>query len=79
MLLFLLGVFGFLLNPAVWGRIYVMIAFDAPMLAGATGSSAFQAGLTLASLLAGMRPLRLGHGLATVGWCSHCHYRACIN
>lgn len=65
-LVFLLGVFGFLLNPAVWGRVYV-IASDAPMLAGATNSSAFQAGLTLAPLLAGL-PVSLGYGLASVGW-----------
>ncbi|MBW5825483.1 hypothetical protein H0I68_10455 [Yersinia kristensenii] len=32
-LVFLLGVFGFLLNPAVWGRVYA-VASDAPMLAG---------------------------------------------
>ena len=37
------------------------------MLAGATNSSAFQAGLTLAPLLAGL-PLSLGHGLPSVGW-----------
>lgn len=65
-LVFLLGVAGFLLNPAVWGRVYA-IAPDAPMLAGATNSSAFQAGLTLAPLLAGL-PLGFGHGLPAVGW-----------
>ncbi len=65
-LVFLLGVAGFLLNPAVWGRVYA-VAPDAPMLAGATNSSAFQAGLTLAPLLAGL-PINLGHGLPAVGW-----------
>ncbi|MBW5811996.1 hypothetical protein [Yersinia kristensenii] len=65
-LVFLLGVFGFLLNPAVWGRVYA-VASDAPMLAGATNSSAFQAGLTLAPLLAGL-PVSLGYGLSAVGW-----------
>ena len=65
-LVFLLGVAGFLLNPAVWSRVYV-IAPDAPMLSGATNSSAFQAGLTLAPLLAGL-PIGLGHGLPVVGW-----------
>ncbi|WP_075255829.1 MFS transporter [Herbaspirillum camelliae] len=65
-LVFLLGVAGFLLNPAVWGRVYA-VAPDAPMLAGAANSSAFQAGLTLAPLLAGI-PISLGHGLSAVGW-----------
>ena len=65
-LVFVLGVAGFLLNPAVWGRVYV-IAPDAPMLAGATNSSAFQAGLTIAPLLAGL-PIAWGMGLPAVGW-----------
>lgn len=65
-LIFTLGFAGFLLNPAVWARIYAL-APDAPMLAGATNSSAFQAGLTLAPLLAGL-PLTFGYGLASVGW-----------
>jgi MFS transporter, DHA1 family, chloramphenicol resistance protein len=65
-LVFLLGVAGFLLNPAVWGRVYA-VAPDAPMLAGAANSSAFQAGLTLAPVLAGL-PISFGHGLAAVGW-----------
>jgi len=65
-LVFLLGVAGFLLNPAVWGRVYV-VAPEAPMLAGAMNSSAFQAGLTVAPLLAGL-PISLGHGLPAVGW-----------
>jgi DHA1 family chloramphenicol resistance protein-like MFS transporter len=66
LLVFVLGIAGFLLNPAVWGRVYV-IAPDAPMLAGATNSSAFQAGLTIAPLLAGL-PIGLGMGLPAVGW-----------
>lgn len=65
-LVFLLGVAGFLLNPAVWGRVYV-IAPDAPTLAGATNSSAFQLGLTAAPLLAGL-PISYGYNLASVGW-----------
>ncbi len=65
-LVFLLGVAGFLLNPAVWARVYV-IAPDAPTLAGATNTSAFQLGLTFAPLLAGL-PISHGHGLASVGW-----------
>lgn len=66
LLVFVLGIAGFLLNPAVWGRVYV-IAPDAPMLAGATNSSAFQAGLAIAPLLAGL-PISLGMGLPAVGW-----------
>lgn len=65
-MVFMLGLAGFLLNPAVWGRVYVL-APDAPMLAGATNASAFQAGLTLAPLLAGI-PISLGHGVASVAW-----------
>jgi len=65
-LVFVLGFAGFLLNPAVWGRVYA-VAPDAPMLAGATNSSAFQGGLTLAPLLAGI-PISLGYELSSVGW-----------
>lgn len=65
-LVFTLGFAGFLLNPAVWARVYT-IASDAPMLAGATNSSAFQAGLTLAPVMAGL-PISLGYGLSSVGW-----------
>ncbi|QTB98827.1 MFS transporter [Alcaligenes sp. SORT26] len=65
-MVFMLGLAGFLLNPAVWGRVYAL-APDAPMLAGATNASAFQAGLTLAPLLAGI-PISLGYNLASVAW-----------
>jgi len=65
-LVFVLGFAGFLLNPAVWGRVYA-VAPDAPMLAGATNSSAFQGGLTLAPLIAGL-PISFGYGLSSVGW-----------
>ena len=51
----LLGLAAFVLNPAVWGRVYVL-APDAPMLVGAMNSSAFQVGLTVAPLLAGLLP-----------------------
>lgn len=66
LLIFSLGVFGFLLNPSVWGRVYVL-APDAPTLAGATNSSAFQLGLTLAPLLAGL-PISFGYGVSSIGW-----------
>lgn len=65
-LVFLLGVVGFILNPAVWGRVYI-IAPDAPTLAGATNSSAFQLGLTVAPVLGGL-PISYGHSVASVGW-----------
>ncbi|TCP89756.1 DHA1 family chloramphenicol resistance protein-like MFS transporter [Rhizobium sp. PP-CC-2G-626] len=65
-LVFLLGFAGFLLNPAVWGRVYV-ISPDAPTLVGATNSSAFQLGLTLAPLFAGLA-ISGGFGLAAIGW-----------
>ncbi len=65
-LVFLLGVVGFLLNPAVWARVY-MIAPEAPTLVGATNSSAFQFGLTLAPLLAGLA-ISGGYGLSSIGW-----------
>ncbi|OLP58961.1 chemotaxis protein [Xaviernesmea oryzae] len=65
-LIFLLGVAGFVLNPAVWGRVYV-IAPDAPTLVGATNSSAFQLGLTLAPLLSGFA-IAEGFGLPSIGW-----------
>lgn len=65
-LVFLLGIAGFVLNPAVWGRVYV-IAPDAPILAGATNSSAFQLGLTLAPIAAGL-PIAGGYSLASIGW-----------
>ncbi|WP_266031521.1 Cmx/CmrA family chloramphenicol efflux MFS transporter [Brucella intermedia] len=65
-LVFLLGVVGFILNPAVWGRVYI-IAPDAPTLAGAINSSAFQLGLTVAPVLGGL-PISYGHSVASVGW-----------
>ena len=65
-LVFLLGVAGFLLNPAIWGRVYA-IAPDAPTLVGATNSSAFQLGLTFAPLAAGL-VISEGYGLPSIGW-----------
>ncbi|WP_448953952.1 Cmx/CmrA family chloramphenicol efflux MFS transporter [Labrys neptuniae] len=65
-LVFVLGIAGFVLNPAVWSRVYA-IAPEAPTLVGATNSSAFQLGLMLAPLLAGL-PIAQGHGLASIGW-----------
>ncbi|WP_338883349.1 MULTISPECIES: Cmx/CmrA family chloramphenicol efflux MFS transporter [Xenorhabdus] len=65
-LVFLLGMFGFVVNPAVMNRVYT-IAADAPTLAGATNVSAFQFGITLAPLLGGLA-IKAGYGLPSVGW-----------
>lgn len=48
---FLLGVVAFVLNPAVYGRVFA-IAADAPTLAGATTVSAFQLGISITPVLA---------------------------
>ncbi|PHM44633.1 hypothetical protein Xmau_01809 [Xenorhabdus mauleonii] len=65
-LVFLLGVFGFVVNPAVMNRVYT-IAANAPTLAGATNVSAFQLGITLAPLLGGFA-IGAGYGLPSIGW-----------
>ncbi len=46
-----LGVFGFILNPAIYGRVFAL-ASDAPTLAGATTVSAFQLGIAAVPALA---------------------------
>ncbi|MEV0646162.1 MFS transporter [Phytomonospora sp. NPDC050363] len=48
---FLLGVAAFVLNPAVYSRVFA-IAADAPTLAGATTVSAFQLGISLTPVFA---------------------------
>jgi DHA1 family chloramphenicol resistance protein-like MFS transporter len=48
-----LGVAGFVLNPAIYGRVFT-IAAGAPTLAGATAVSAFQLGISLVPLFAGL-------------------------
>nr|WP_191245179.1 MFS transporter [Amycolatopsis deserti] len=48
---FLLGVAAFVLNPAVYGRVFA-VAADAPTLAGATTVSAFQLGISITPVLA---------------------------
>ncbi|MEU3049451.1 hypothetical protein ABZ705_23590 [Streptomyces sp. NPDC006984] len=47
----LLGIAAFVLNPAVYARVFA-IAADAPALAGATTVSAFQLGISLTPALA---------------------------
>ncbi|MBF6468496.1 MFS transporter [Nocardia beijingensis] len=48
---FLIGVAAFVLNPAIYGRVFA-IAADAPTLAGATTVSAFQLGISITPVLA---------------------------
>lgn len=61
-LVFLLGIAGFVLNPAIYGRVFTLAA-HAPTLAGATTVSAFQLGISLVPVFAAAA---LGAG-ATVG------------
>lgn len=55
---FLLGVGAFVMNPAIYGRVFA-VAADAPTLAGATTVSAFQLGISITPALAAI-PLRSG-------------------
>ncbi|TDC93599.1 MFS transporter [Nonomuraea deserti] len=65
-LVLLLGVAGFVLNPAIYARVFA-IASDAPTLAGATTVSAFQLGISLVPALAGAA-LNAGAGITSVTW-----------
>ncbi|MFC5718915.1 Cmx/CmrA family chloramphenicol efflux MFS transporter [Streptomyces gamaensis] len=65
-LVFLLGLLGFVTNPAVQARVFT-IAGDAPTLAGAVNTSAFNVGITLAPMLGGFT-IDAGLGYASVGW-----------
>ncbi|MFF9403088.1 MFS transporter [Streptomyces sp. NPDC014744] len=65
-LVLLLGVAGFVLNPAIYGRVFT-VARDAPTLAGATSTSAFQLGIGLVPALAGTA-LGSGAGITSVIW-----------
>ncbi|ANN18227.1 chemotaxis protein [Amycolatopsis orientalis] len=65
-LVFLLGVAAFVLNPALYGRVFA-IAASAPTLAGATTVSAFQLGISLTpAFAAGV--LNLGASVTAVFW-----------
>lgn len=57
-----LGIFGFVLNPAIYGRVFTL-ASDAPTLAGATTVSAFQLGIASVPALAGVA---LGSGMPII-------------
>ncbi|MEV5987513.1 Cmx/CmrA family chloramphenicol efflux MFS transporter [Streptomyces sp. NPDC052051] len=65
-LVLLLGIAGFVLNPAVYGRVFT-VASDAPTLAGATTVSAFQLGISIVPVLAGAA-LDAGAGVTSVPW-----------
>jgi DHA1 family chloramphenicol resistance protein-like MFS transporter len=62
----LLGVAGFVLNPAIYARVFT-VASDAPTLAGATTVSAFQLGIGLVPALAGTA-FDAGAGITSVTW-----------
>ncbi|MER6031479.1 Cmx/CmrA family chloramphenicol efflux MFS transporter [Streptomyces sp. NPDC001851] len=65
-LVLILGVAGFVLNPAVYGRVFT-VAAGAPTLAGATAVSMFQLGISLVPVLAGVA-LGAGAGLTSIPW-----------
>ncbi|MEU7699698.1 Cmx/CmrA family chloramphenicol efflux MFS transporter [Streptomyces sp. NPDC015492] len=65
-LVLLLGVAGFVLNPAIYGRVFT-VASGAPTLAGATAVSMFQLGISVVPVLAGVA-LGAGAGLTSIPW-----------
>ncbi|TYB48158.1 MFS transporter [Actinomadura chibensis] len=65
-LVLLLGIAGFVLNPAIYGRVFA-IASAAPTLAGAATVSAFQLGISLVPALAGAA-LTAGAAITSVSW-----------
>ncbi|MBE8520928.1 MFS transporter [Amycolatopsis sp. H6(2020)] len=65
-LVLLLGVAGFVLNPAIYGRVFTL-ATQAPTLAGSTTVSMFQLGISLVPVLAGVS-LSAGAGLTAIPW-----------
>ncbi|MEV0255132.1 Cmx/CmrA family chloramphenicol efflux MFS transporter [Streptomyces sp. NPDC050732] len=65
-LVFLLGLAGYVTNPALQSRVFTL-APGAPTLVGATNTAAFNVGNTVAPLLGGMT-IDAGHGYASVAW-----------
>lgn len=65
-LVFVLGIGGFVTNPALQSRVFA-IAPGAPTLVGAANTSAFNIGNTLAPMLGGMA-ISAGFGFASVAW-----------
>ncbi|RLK55069.1 MFS transporter [Actinokineospora cianjurensis] len=62
----LMGVAGFVLNPAIYGRVFTL-AHAAPTLAGSTAVSMFQLGISLVPILAGVA-LSAGASLTAIPW-----------
>ncbi|SER12571.1 MFS transporter [Actinokineospora terrae] len=62
----LMGVAGFVLNPAIYGRVFTL-AYAAPTLAGSTAVSMFQLGISLVPILAGVA-LSAGASLTVIPW-----------
>jgi DHA1 family chloramphenicol resistance protein-like MFS transporter len=65
-IVFLLGIAAFVLNPAIYGRVFT-IAAGAPTLAGATTVSAFQLGISLTPVFAAAA-LDLDAPVTAVSW-----------
>lgn len=65
-LVFLLGLVGYVTNPALQSRVFTL-APAAPTLVGATNTAAFNVGNTLAPLLGGLT-IDAGLGYASVAW-----------
>lgn len=65
-LVFLLGIAGYVTNPALQSRVFAL-APDAPTLVGATNTAAFNVGNTLAPLLGGFA-IDAGLGYTAVAW-----------
>lgn len=59
---FMIGIAAFVINPAIYGRVFA-IAADAPTLAGSTTVSAFQLGISLTPVLAAAA---LSQGIALI-------------
>ncbi|MEU5581851.1 Cmx/CmrA family chloramphenicol efflux MFS transporter [Streptomyces huasconensis] len=65
-LVFLLGLVGYVTNPALQSRVFTL-APDAPTLVGAVNTAAFNVGNTVAPLLGGLA-IDAGYGYASVAW-----------
>lgn len=62
----LLGIAGFVVNPAIYGRVFTLAA-QAPTLAGSVTVSMFQLGISLVPVFAGIA-LNAGAGLTALPW-----------
>jgi DHA1 family chloramphenicol resistance protein-like MFS transporter len=65
-LVLVLGIAGFVLNPAIYARVFA-VAAQAPTLAGATAVSAFQLGITAVPAFAAVA-LATGADITSVAW-----------